>query len=106
MTFDLNALYQIIIDRIQSKRSGSYTSALSLSKQGLPRIAQKVGEESIEVIIEATKSPRSRERIISESADLIFHHLVLLANCQITPEEVLQELEKRHLARTSTPKDV
>lgn len=104
MTFDLNALYQIIIDRIQSKRSDSYTS--TLSKQGLPRIAQKVGEESIEVIIEATKSPQSRERIISESADLIFHHLVLLANCQITPEEVLRELEKRHLNKTSTPTGV
>jgi phosphoribosyl-ATP pyrophosphohydrolase len=103
MTFDLNTLYQIILDRIKGKQTDSYTA--TLSTQGIARIAQKVGEESIEVVIEATKSPQNRERIISESADLIFHHLVLLANCQITPEEVFKELEKGHLLKSSTPKD-
>ena len=104
MTFDLNTLYQLILDRIKGKQTDSYTA--TLSKQGIARIAQKVGEESIEVVIEATKSPQNRERIISESADLIFHHLVLLANCQITPEEIFRELEKRHLTKISNQTDV
>jgi phosphoribosyl-ATP pyrophosphohydrolase len=85
-------LEQIIRDRQQSPREGSYTS--SLFAEGAPRIAQKVGEEAVEVIVAALA--QTRERQIEESADLIYHLWVLLAHLQIPLSDVVAELERRH----------
>ena len=80
---NLEDLYKIIVD--------SYTA--SLFRDGEDRIIQKVGEEATEVIIAA--KGKSRERIISEMADLWFHTLVLLSNFNITPKDIFRELQKR-----------
>jgi phosphoribosyl-ATP pyrophosphohydrolase len=89
----LNELYQIIKDRQKNPRHGSYTN--ELLEGGYQRIAQKVGEEAIEVIIAAGK--QGRRRVIEESADLLYHLFVLLVNQEIDLQEVEAELERRHI---------
>lgn len=90
MTID--ELYKIIEDRKKNLPERSYIS--SLFKQGSDRIIQKVGEEATEVVIAAKNGDKAQ--IVSEAADLWFHSLILLAETGITPEEILEELEKRH----------
>lgn len=87
----LEELYSIILDRIGNRVSGSYT--VQLVKRGREYIARKVGEEAIEVIIASLIE--SRERIISEVADLIYHLMVLMAVNNITLDDVCKELERR-----------
>ncbi len=94
----LTALEGIISERKASPSEGSYTSELFGS--GIQRIAQKVGEEAIEVALASTSG--NREATINESADLLYHLLVLLADQDIRLSEVTDTLEQRHLARKST----
>lgn len=89
---NLTDLYALIVDRKTNPKPGSYTNALFDS--GLPRIAQKVGEEGTEVVVAALAQDNSR--LIEEIADLTYHVLVLMAAKGLTPAEVLAELEKRH----------
>jgi phosphoribosyl-ATP pyrophosphohydrolase/phosphoribosyl-AMP cyclohydrolase len=70
---------------------GSYTS--KLFKEGTPRIAQKVGEEGVEVALAAVLG--DKKRLTEESADLLFHLLVLLRQQGMSFEEVIKELQKR-----------
>ena len=87
---------QWLVDVIESRRQNpsekSYTS--SLFAEGLPKIAQKVGEEGTEVVVAALA--QDDQRLIEEVADLTYHTLVLLAARDLKPENVLAELEKRH----------
>jgi len=85
-------LFDVIEDRKNNPSEKSYTS--SLLKDGLPRIAQKVGEEGTEVVVAALS--QNDERLIDEVADLTYHTLVLLSARGIDPAQVLAELEKRH----------
>ncbi len=71
--------------------TGSYVS--QLFGQGTDRIAQKVGEEAVEVIIAAKND--NKDELVSEITDLVFHLLVLMADRNITIEDVDKELEKR-----------
>lgn len=87
----LEELYKIIISRKEELPEGSYVA--SLFKGDEDRIIQKVGEEATEVVI-AAKNP-SKERLVSETADLLFHTLVLLAARGVNLDEVMEELEKR-----------
>ncbi len=87
----LSQLYSILISRKKQLPENSYTA--ELFKKGINKIAQKIGEESFEVII-AMKDEEMGD-IIYESADLIFHLLVGLAYFDISPENVLKELERR-----------
>ena len=87
----LNCLEALIRDRKQNPVEGSYTN--HLFDRGLPEIIRKVGEEAVEVMVSTLES---RDRIVSESADLIYHLLVLLAEKDIALEEVVRELEGRH----------
>lgn len=89
MTID--ELYNIIKDRKEKMPNGSYIA--SLFKEGKDRIVQKVGEEAIEVVIAAKNS--DQKRIIEESADLIFHLLILLTNKDVTLVQIEEELDKR-----------
>lgn len=89
----LHKLYRIVQDRKEHPRDGSYTN--QLLEAGYPKIAQKLGEEAIEVIIAAGK--QGRQRVIEESADLLYHFLVLLVEQGIDLKEVEAELESRHL---------
>ena len=85
-------LVDVIESRRQSPTDKSYTS--SLFADGLPRIAQKVGEEGTEVVVAALA--QDDRRLIEEVADLTYHTLVLLAARGLRIEDVLAELEKRH----------
>jgi phosphoribosyl-AMP cyclohydrolase / phosphoribosyl-ATP pyrophosphohydrolase len=87
----LHRLEEIICDRQQKMPEGSYTS--KLFKEGTPRIAQKVGEEGVEVAIAAVLG--DKKRLTEESADLLFHLLVLLRHQGMMLEDVVRELRKR-----------
>ncbi|MBI4314666.1 MAG: phosphoribosyl-ATP diphosphatase [Chloroflexi bacterium] len=88
----LYTLQSIIQDRRANPRPGSYTAGLFAA--GEDEIVKKVGEEAVEVIL-AVKG-QGDERIISETADLLYHTLVLLAQRGLTLEQVEAELERRH----------
>lgn len=87
----ISELYEIIKDRQRQRPEGSYTAYLF--NQGIDKMCKKVGEEAAEVIIAAKN--RNRDELIYESADFLYHLLVLLAEAGIDPEEVLQELSRR-----------
>lgn len=83
-------LYQVILDRKANPVEGSYTQYLF--NEGIDKILKKVGEESAEVIIGAKNT---REELIYETSDLVYHLLVLLVNQGISLGEIKEELEKR-----------
>ena len=87
----LDKLSALIKDRKQHPSEGSYTT--SLFQKGINKIAQKVGEEAVELVIEA-KDDR-RDLFIGEAADLLFHYLVLLEAKDISLDEVIGELMER-----------
>lgn len=88
----LEKLYSLIEKRKRDLPKNSYTT--SLFAGGLDRIIQKVGEEAVEVVVAA--KGKSRQRVIEEFADLLFHSLILLSYLGIKPKEILDELEKRN----------
>lgn len=88
----LGRLNDLIYDRKKNLPEGSYTSELFNS--GSDRIIQKVGEEAVEVLI-AVKN-KSRKEIVYESADLLYHLMVMLADNDIKLSDVVDELESRH----------
>jgi phosphoribosyl-ATP pyrophosphohydrolase/phosphoribosyl-AMP cyclohydrolase len=88
----LNHLTQVIEERKNSAPDSSYTS--SLFAKGVNKIAQKVGEEAVEVVIEAMDD--NIDLLKSESADLLFHLMVLLAHKNLTLKDVIEVLEQRH----------
>ena len=85
-------LFDVIEDRKKNPSEKSYTT--SLFNEGLPKIAQKVGEEGTEVVVAALA--QEDQRLIEEIADLTYHTLVLLSARGLTPADVVNELEKRH----------
>ena len=85
-------LFDVIQSRKENPSDKSYTS--SLFSEGLPKIAQKVGEEGTEVVVAALA--QENQRLIEEVADLTYHILVLLSARGLTPAAVLSELERRH----------
>lgn len=88
----LHYLESIIHDRKLHPKDNSYTNLLF--NKGLNKIAQKVGEEAVEVVIEAKDN--NAELFKNESADLLFHLLVLFAEKNISLNEVLNVLKERH----------
>lgn len=93
----LAALERIIAQRIAARPEGSYTARLHA--QGPKRIAQKVGEEGLEVALAAVAE--SEEKVVAESADLLFHLLLLLESRNVPFSRVVTELEQRHAGRTA-----
>ena len=87
----LTELQDFINKRHEEMPEGSYTT--SLFKDGLNRMAQKVGEEALEAVIEATNG--TNERLIYEASDM-FYHLVLLTSKGLRIENIAQELQVRH----------
>jgi phosphoribosyl-ATP pyrophosphohydrolase len=85
-------LFDVIEDRKKNPSEKSYTT--NLFNEGLPKIAQKVGEEGIEVVVAALA--QGDQRLIEEVADLTYHTLVLLSARGLTPAHITAELEKRH----------
>jgi len=88
----LATLEEIIVERKLSPAEGSYTCELFAA--GQQRIAQKVGEEAIEVALASTSGDRAAT--IDESADLLYHLLVLLAQHDIPLTHVIDTLKQRH----------
>lgn len=86
-------IVQVIRDRDEAQPSGSYVVRLLNDPKGIDKILEKVGEESVEFII-AIKNGE-KERVIEESADLLFHLLVALHKCGISMDEVMEELAAR-----------
>ena len=89
---DIQWLFDVIEDRKKNPSEKSYTT--SLFNEGLPKIAQKVGEEGTEVVVAALAQDDGH--LIEEVADLTYHTLVLLSARGLTPADVIAELEKRH----------
>ncbi len=91
--WDLFSLENIIKDRKTNPQKGSYTT--SLLESGINKVAQKVGEEAIEMVIEAKDD--NAELFLNESADLLYHYLVLLTAKEFSLNDVLEILKKRHV---------
>ncbi len=87
----LERLFEMIVSRKTADPTTSYTA--KLFSRGRARIAQKVGEEAVETVIAA--STNDTAHIVTESADLLYHLLVLWADAGIRPEQVWQTLESR-----------
>ena len=88
----LKVLYDLIQDRNQNRPEASYTTYLF--NEGIDKIGKKIGEEAAEVIIAGKNE--AKDEIIYESADLIYHLLVVLVLNEVSVEEVIAELESRH----------
>lgn len=88
----LYQLEQVIKSRQHAETSSSYTASLFAS--GVKRIAQKVGEEGVEVALAATVG--DRDELTNEAADLLFHLLVLLRSQKLELNDVIQNLQQRH----------
>lgn len=91
----LEDLYRLLLSRKKLLPTNSYTT--SLFQQGIRRISQKIGEEGVETCL--AMSSGGKADVIAESADLLYHLLVGLAERDITLEEVIQELVSRHTDR-------
>jgi phosphoribosyl-ATP pyrophosphohydrolase len=91
MTF-LSTLETVIQQRLTDKSDTSYTN--TLVKSGIDRVLRKIGEESAEVIIAAKNN--DKEEILNESADLLYHMMVMLAAQGLSLSEVATVLESRH----------
>ncbi|NIA71740.1 phosphoribosyl-ATP diphosphatase [Pelagibius litoralis] len=87
----LDRLYDVIQSRSGEDPETSHTA--KLFDRGMDKIAQKVGEEAVETVIEATRE--RRDGVIDESADLLYHLLVLWAASDIKPKHVWAALEGR-----------
>ena len=88
----LTELQDFINKRKEEMPEGSYTT--KLFKDGVNKIAQKVGEEALETVIEATNG--NNDHLIYEASDLLYHLLVLLTDKGLRIEDVAAELQKRH----------
>lgn len=91
----LSELSDFIEKRHEEMPEGSYTT--SLFKDGLNRMAQKVGEEALELVIEATNG--TNDRLIYEGSDMLYHLIVLLTSKGLRIEDMAMELMERHNPR-------
>jgi phosphoribosyl-ATP pyrophosphohydrolase/phosphoribosyl-AMP cyclohydrolase len=87
----LKTLIETIDDRFTTPKEGSYIQ--SLIAKGLPKIAQKVGEEGVEIVIEAMRD--EPQLFKEEAADLLFHYMVLLRAKKVQMDEIMQVLQLR-----------
>jgi phosphoribosyl-AMP cyclohydrolase / phosphoribosyl-ATP pyrophosphohydrolase len=90
--WDLASLEKVIIDRKSNPKHGSYTT--TLFESGMNKIAQKVGEEAVELVIEAKDN--NKELFLNEAADLMYHYLVLVQAKGYSLDDVLTVLKERH----------
>ena len=91
-SWNLNSLAAIISHRKANPVKGSYTN--SLFEAGINKVAQKVGEEAVELVIEAKDN--NKDLFLNEAADLMYHYLVLLTQKGYSLDEVVDVLRKRH----------
>ena len=87
----IDDLYELVKERKVTPKEGSYTNYLF--DKGVDKICKKIGEESTEVVI-AVKNG-SRNEIIYETADLLYHLIVMMGEMDVTPTQIYQELKNR-----------
>tara|TARA_B100001093_G_scaffold519170_1_gene606951 strand:- start:10156 stop:10770 length:615 start_codon:yes stop_codon:yes gene_type:complete len=92
----LKTIEEVIEERISTENKESYV--FSLVQRGINKVAQKVGEEAVELVIESMDN--NEQAFLQESADLLFHYLVLLKAKGLSIHDSLAVLEKRHQNRT------
>jgi phosphoribosyl-ATP pyrophosphohydrolase/phosphoribosyl-AMP cyclohydrolase len=92
----LATLETVIRDRLANPDNSSYTASLAAS--GTQRLAQKVGEEGVELALASVVG--NRDEVIGEAADLVYHLLVLLQTQGLGLADVVAQLEQRHSKRT------
>jgi len=90
----LDKLQDVIRQRLTDAPEGSYTA--KLASQGMLKVAQKLGEEGVELALAA--AAQDQARVTAEAADLVYHLLLLLAMRQLSLGDVVAELERRHRA--------
>lgn len=95
----ISKLETIVHERLKNPGDASYTAKLAAA--GTKRIAQKVGEEGVELALAASSG--DREETVEEAADLVYHLIVLLADQGLSLRDVAQRLESRHAERSSKP---
>ena len=88
-------LQSVIRQRLTDAPEGSYTA--KLASQGMLKVAQKLGEEGVELALAA--AAQDQARVTAEAADLVYHLLLLLALRDLTLGDVVAELERRHRPR-------
>jgi phosphoribosyl-ATP pyrophosphohydrolase/phosphoribosyl-AMP cyclohydrolase len=93
----ISKLETIVQERLKNPSDESYTAKLAAA--GTKRIAQKLGEEGVELALAATSG--DREEIIDEAADLVYHLIVLLADQGLSLPDIAKRLEARHTDRSS-----
>jgi phosphoribosyl-ATP pyrophosphohydrolase len=96
---EIQALYDIIKNKITTQEAGSYS--YELAKNGVDKVTRKIGEEALEVVIAAflhEKSPNAhnKEELVGEICDLFYHTLVLMAKEDISLDAILEEFEIRN----------
>ncbi|AEL26508.1 bifunctional phosphoribosyl-AMP cyclohydrolase/phosphoribosyl-ATP diphosphatase HisIE [Cyclobacterium marinum] len=91
-TYFIDQLRKVIKERKENPSDKSYTT--SLFNAGINKVAQKVGEEAVEIVIEAKDD--NKELFMGEAADLLYHYLVLLEAKEYELDEVMEVLIKRH----------
>jgi phosphoribosyl-ATP pyrophosphohydrolase len=87
----LDQVFQVIVDRKTADPAKSYVA--SLHQKGLRKIAEKVGEEAVETVIAAVG--RDDKEVIAESADLVFHLMILLSELGLSLDDIRDELARR-----------
>ncbi|MGI6334611.1 MAG: phosphoribosyl-ATP diphosphatase [Saccharofermentanales bacterium] len=87
----MDEIYEVILDRRSNPQEGSYTNYLF--DKGLDKICKKIGEEAAEVIIAAKN--RNAAELTYETGDLLYHLCVLLAEQNVSLDDVYEELKKR-----------
>lgn len=95
----LASLEAVVSDRIARQPEGSYTA--ELFQQGRGRIAQKIGEEGVELALAAVGNEDAE--VVSEAADLLYHLMLLLRERGLSLADVVAELELRHAGRAAIP---
>ena len=93
----ISKLETIVQERLKNPRDDSYTA--QLAAKGTKRIAQKVGEEAVELALAAASG--DREETTDEAADLVYHLIVLLAKQHLSLADIAKRLESRHADRSS-----
>ncbi len=87
----LDRLWSVVMSRRDADPAASHSARLLL--RGTAKVAQKFGEESVECLIEAVAG--NRDAVVAESADVLYHLIVLWVACGIRPDEVWEELKRR-----------
>src|SRR5690554_2662254 len=88
----LRELEELLYTRKEEMPEGSYTT--KMYNKGIDKIAQKLGEEAVETVI-ASKNEK-QNKLVGESADLLFHLMLLLAEKKVPLHDVVKKLRKRH----------